>query len=128
MSTFTYAAAPLPPELREYYARGGYRSTVTLGALMDRNRGVFGRLTAVILTITVPGARRRQGNPLLGSVVESAFIPYQQSTATPVTGEVTRYAAAPCGSVRLKGTFVTPSKSCEMTSEIPLGQKNTLCV
>ncbi len=48
MSTFTYAAAPLPAELRQFYARGGYRSTVSLGALIDRNRREFGHLTAVI--------------------------------------------------------------------------------
>jgi acyl-CoA synthetase (AMP-forming)/AMP-acid ligase II len=48
MSTFTYAAAPLPDEVKAHYARRGYRSTATIGSLMMRNQHEFGSLTAVI--------------------------------------------------------------------------------
>ena len=48
MSPLDYAPAPLPDELAAWYARSGYRSTVSLGALMRRNRLELGSLTAVI--------------------------------------------------------------------------------
>jgi acyl-CoA synthetase (AMP-forming)/AMP-acid ligase II len=47
VSTFTYAAAPLPDELKAFYARMGYRSTATLGSLMLRNQQEFTALPAV---------------------------------------------------------------------------------
>ena len=48
MSPLEYAPAPLPDDLAAWYDRGGYRSTVTLGSLMRRNRHELGGLTAVI--------------------------------------------------------------------------------
>ena len=48
MSPLRYAPAALPDEVAKRYARRGYRSTVTLGSLMRRNRDEFGSLTAVI--------------------------------------------------------------------------------
>ena len=47
MSTFTYAAAPLPDELKAFYARRGFRTTATLGSLMLRNQHEFAALPAV---------------------------------------------------------------------------------
>ena len=48
MSPLEYAPAALPDELAVRYARGGYRSAVSLGSLMRRNRSELGPLTAVI--------------------------------------------------------------------------------
>jgi acyl-CoA synthetase len=48
VSPLAYAPAALPDDLARHYARAGYRSTVTLGSLMRRNRDELGPLTAVI--------------------------------------------------------------------------------
>lgn len=47
MGGFEFAAAPLPDELADWYARYGHRTSVVLGALMQRNRAEFGALPAV---------------------------------------------------------------------------------
>jgi acyl-CoA synthetase (AMP-forming)/AMP-acid ligase II len=48
VSPLEYAPAALPEELATHYRRGGYRSSVTLGSLMERNQHEFGVLPAVI--------------------------------------------------------------------------------
>ena len=48
---FEYAPAPMPDELTRHYARLGFQSSVTPGALMLRNQREFGRLRS--------GVRRR---------------------------------------------------------------------
>jgi acyl-CoA synthetase (AMP-forming)/AMP-acid ligase II len=44
---FGYAPAPMPDELTRHYARLGFQSSVTPGALMVRNQREFARLPAV---------------------------------------------------------------------------------